>query len=293
MAVLLDYVFANAGERFDAFAMGTPEFKRAVSAWITWWVNQLRDWKIAPGRLGLLLVDEPHTRDQDRIIVEYAAVIRAAQPEVVLWEDPTWTNPAQGTPELFTLSHVLCPNLPMWLSRGPAFAEFYRRQRAAGRRLWFYSCSGPGRLLDPYSYHRMQAWFCWQEGAEGEGFWAFGDSNGASSWNEYAAPRGAYTPLFLDPHSVTPGKHMEAVREGVEDYELLRLLRDRIKAREAQGAADAAVTRARQLLETAATRVTAAMTSAALMEWQASKDRSVADRVRVELLEALAALDGN
>ena len=35
--------------------------------------------------------------------------------------------------------------------------------------------------------------------------------------------------LFLDARTVTDGKHMEAIREGTEDYEYLRMLRDRVR----------------------------------------------------------------
>jgi hypothetical protein len=283
-------VFANVGESFVGFRMGSAAFTQAVADWITWWVGQLRQWNIQPGQLGLLLVDEPRAPEHDRIVIEYARIIRAAQPEVIIWEDPIWEDPFKAAPELFELSHVLCPNLPMWISRGPTFTDFYRKQRQGGRRLWFYSCSGPGRLLDPYSYHRLQPWFCWKHGAEGEGFWAFGDSNGASSWNEYGAQIGAFTPLFLDTKSVTPGKHMEAVREGVEDYEYLRLLRDRLEALEKKEVQGDAVTSARRLLDSAADRVIGSMTSSSLVYWKEAKDRTIADQVRVEILDALTRL---
>jgi len=133
----------------------------------------------------------------------------------------------------------------------------------------------------------MQQWFCWKHGAEGAGFWAFGDSNGASSWNEYFTGSGAFTPLFLDKETVTAGKHMEAIREGVEDYEYLRILRDRVEALEKNGAKNEKLTAALHLLNTAADRVTACMTSVGQIYWSAPKDRNVADEVRIEILEAL------
>lgn len=32
------------------------------------------------------MVDEPHSQEQDSIIIEYARVIQEAQPEVVIWD---------------------------------------------------------------------------------------------------------------------------------------------------------------------------------------------------------------
>jgi hypothetical protein len=284
------FVFSAVGESYAGIPMGTPPFRRAVGEWIRWWSARLLEWGIGPERLGLLLVDEPRAPEHDRVIIEWARAIREAEPRVMIWEDPIWTDPSKGAPEMFRLCHVLCPNLPMWLDGGPGFAAFYLKEKAEGRRLWLYSCSGPGKLLDPYAYHRLQAWFAWKHGAQGEGFWAFGDSNGASSWNEYLATVGAYTPLFLDRHTVTPGKHMEAVREGVEDFEYLRMLDARVREIEARGGKPEGLAEAKRLLAEGPDRVTAPMTSSRMGFWREAKDRSAADRVRGEVLEALARL---
>ena len=180
----------------------------------------------------------------------------------------------------------------MWIAGGTKFARVFLDQHRAGRRLWFYSCSGPGRLLDPYGYHRLSAWSCWKFGAEGEGFWAFGDGNGASCWNEYLTAGGAYTPLFLDAKTVTSGKHMEAIREGVEDFEYLRMLRDRVRELESRGVTGEALAGSRVLLAGAADRVLAGQQSASL-QWKTRQDRTAADRVRIEVLEALSRLNQN
>ncbi|MFV1966796.1 MAG: hypothetical protein ACC628_15330, partial [Pirellulaceae bacterium] len=53
---------------------------------------------------------------------------------------------------------------------------------------------------------------------------------------------------------VTPGKHMEAIREGVEDYETLRMLRDRVEQLSSSGVASADLAAARKLFATAEER---------------------------------------
>ena len=282
------FVAVDAGESFAGFSLGTPAFKQAVGDWITWWAKQLARWHIRPDQLGLALVDEPKTPAQDHIVVAYAEVIRGAQPQVVIWEDPLWTDPSAAARRMFDLTTVLSPSLPMWLSGGQAFDNFYLEQRRSGRRLWFYSCRGPARLLDPYGYYRLQEWFAWKFAAEGSEFWAFSDTNGGSSWNEYATQMGGYTPLFLDPTSVTTSKQMEALREGIEDYEYLRMLRDRVRDLDSAGVKTEAIRSARRLLDTAADRVIAEATPGGL--WSDRRDRTPADQVRVEILEALARL---
>lgn len=284
-------VFASVNEKMDRFEMNTEPFNRAVGAWATYWTHHAKSRGINPDQFGMLLVDENHSIKQDKIIVAWADAIHAAQPDVIVWQDPTYRDPTQGMPEMFAKSHVLSPNLTIWITQGESYADFFLKQRDAGRELWFYQCSGPGKLLDPYSYHRLQQWFCWHYDAKGSCFWAFGDSNGASSWNEYMARIGAYTPMFLDKTTVTAGKHMEAIREGVQDYETLLMLRDRVAALTRQGEQNKTLDEARKLLDEAAPRVIGfMMTDSNQIKWDQDKDRTVADQVRREVLEVMMRL---
>jgi hypothetical protein len=269
--------------------LGSPDFDQRVGTWIKAWVAHLRSRGITPDQLALLIHDEPHEGSDIGPLLAWARAIRAAEPDVLIWEDPTYRNPAAAPAELFEACSILCPNRPMWLEGGEPFARFYRRQQAAGRMLQFYSCSGPARLLDPYAYYRLQAWQCWQEGATGSFFWAFGDNSGASSWNEYFATSGPYAPLFLDDATVTAGKQMEAIRESVEDYEYFVMLRAAVARAKSAGRTDAAVTEAETLLTDGARSVLAAE-GVNKLRWDDPKDRTLADAVRVQILEAMTAL---
>jgi hypothetical protein len=270
-------------------AIDSPEFSSRVGTWISAWVRHLKSRGIRPDQLGLLIHDEPHEGSDIGPLLAWARAIRAAEPDVIIWEDPTYRDSAAAPAELFEACDVLCPNRPMWLAEGPSFAEFYRGQQRQGRTLELYSCSGPAKLLDPYSYYRLQAWHCRQIGAAGSYFWAFGDTGGASSWCEYYARSGPYTPLFLDDHSVTAGKHMEAIRESVQDYEYFVMLGKAIERAKRAGIDPALIASAEQLLARAPDTVLDAQ-DASQLRWHEPKDRTVADTVRVELLQAMETL---
>lgn len=278
-----------AARKFAGAEIGTAEFDRRVGTWISAWVRHLKGKGVGPNRLALLLHDEPHEGTDVGPLVAWAKAIHAAEPDVLVWEDPTYRDPGKAPPELFEAADVLCPNRPMWLAQGEAFGRFYLDQQQRGRELQLYSCSGPAKLLDPYSYYRLQAWHCWQIGATGSFFWAFGDNSGASSWNPYLARAGPYTPLFIDQQTVTPGKHMEAIREGVQDFEYLVMLRKAVEQAKAAGRSDVAVTRAEKLLATAADEVLSAK-GADRLHWHDPKDRTIAEGVRVRILETLTML---
>ncbi len=276
---------------YNAFTkdVETPEDRRRVAEWITFYVEHLKKKGIAPSQLVLLLVDEPRNEEQDQRIVSYARVLREVAPEVIVFNDPIWKDPRDTSREMLELSGMLCPNRVSWLgSRGP-YEEVYLPQRDAGRLLAFYSCSGPVRALDPYSYHRLQAWEAFRYGAIYQAFWAFGDTGGGSAWNEYSAPGTCYSPQFLDASGNTTSKHMEAIREGLYDYEYLVLLRKAVEQAEKSGRNPAAVRQARQLLTTLPAQVVDAEGAEAI-EWHAPKQRDLADKARQDVLKALEAL---
>lgn len=284
--------FGDWGSISDTFAgskVGSEQFDRKVANWIRFWAQHLRDLGLSPTKLGLLLVDEPHSDEHYRVLTAYARAINEAEPDVILWVD-VQPRDAESCLDMMAQMDVLVPYRKMWLRGKDWFKQLFLDQRAKGRELGFYSCDGPARRFDPFSYYLLQQWHTFAIGGRWACFWAFGDNSKADPWNEYASDgRGPYSPVYLDDTSVTSAKYMEAIREGVEDYEYLVMLRDRLAAKKAAAADDPAVKRGELLLATACERVLAGE-EGDNYTWDQDKDRSLVDAVRIEILEALTAL---
>ncbi len=303
-------VFVRVGDRFthagdksleplDSWAMGTPEFATAVKAWVTFWAGHAVEKGLKPEQLALLLVDEPdEDPKRDHIILAWAKAIREANTGVRIWENPNHRDMSQAMEAMIDACHVLCPHLGIFRNsntpiRPPDAAQEYRdyylRKRDQGIGLEFYNADGPARLLDPYAYYRLTGWWCWRYGATAMYFWALTDTGGASSWNEYLTAKIAYAPFFITEDSVTAGKHLEAQREGVEDYEYFAMLDRAIREASAQGARGPEVAEARRLLES----LPASVCEAAGQEtnWLSENvDRTLADEARIRVLAALTKL---
>jgi hypothetical protein len=283
-------VFLSASDKFVQFAMDTPEFDAAVKAWTLFWADHVRGLGLKSEQLALLILDEPHAPEQDAIILAWAKAIRAADTGIRIWEDPVYRGDmTQANPDMIAACHVLCPNRPIFLRSSQAYRDYFVARRDEGIALEFYSCSGPVRSLDPYAYHRLQAWECWKYKAKAMYFWAFSDTGFGSSWNEYAASGRDYCPQFLDDKTVTAGKHMEAAREGIEDFEYLVMLRDAVAKAEGKAETGDAVEQARRLLGELPEHVLKAGTTESLW-WHEDIDRNMADAARVKILDALVAL---
>ena len=285
-------VFFSVGDVFEGEKAGTPRFNAMVASWLGAWVQHLARQKIRPGQLVILLVDEPCDLKQDAVIVAWASAVRAANLGVKLFEDPIYQDPSKGDPAMFAACDVLCPNTPMMLEQGEAFRAFYRRQREAGKTLWLYSCSGPAKLLDPIAYHRAQAWLAFQMGAEGSFYWAFGCGGGiGDSWHAYSQTGAEYSPYFVGPASVMEGKHSEAVRESVQDYEYLRMVRD-AAGRAGARKSEAWQARAKALLTEGVAEAVGSVSASNLL-WRVEKDRSAMDAVRIRALDLLEEIPEN
>ena len=284
-------LFLRAPSSSEGEPLGTPRFDRMVGDWITAWVEHMAEQGIEPGRLQLLIVDEPTRADQAEIVIAYARAIKAAQPQVRIWEDPRFKEPWTIDPEFWALADALCPNTYVFARADQAERDVYLERQAAGTELWLYDCSGPGKGLDPYSYHRGQTWMAIRYGAVGCGFWAFGScgGEGCTSWNAYAQTETEYSPLFIGADSVTDGKHMAALREGIEDYEYFVLLRTRVEELRARGGGGGALARAEALLTAGPLEVTDAIVAGGI-GWGGEIDRSAMDRVRVQVLDVLEKL---
>ena len=282
------FVFLSVKSSFAGIPMGTERFRRAVSRWASLWAEHCRDvLGLKPKQVGLLLVDEPHSREQDEVIVEWARAIKAGTDFFLIWEDPTHREPWRtAMPELFEVCDAICPNLNIFYQGGRRSAEFHAELRRKGVELWFYQCSGPARLLDPYYYHRLLAWHCFKHGAVGMGFWAYADNGWSYIWNEHTARRTIYSPVYIGEDFVVTGKHWEAVREGVEDYEYLRMLRDA-----ARRTSDPDLARRAEKLLREAIRAVAGDFDPSLIRWSSPKDRTAADRMRAKILEMLERLE--
>ncbi|MBD3291331.1 MAG: hypothetical protein GF393_00285, partial [Armatimonadia bacterium] len=169
-------VFMHVGDSFQGAEMGTDLFANKVGAWAKFWADHVASLGLRADQLGVLLVDEPHSREQYETITAWANAIEATAPGIVIWEDPQPQSPDPWVAEMFEVADVLCPLRSQYISRPSWYREMLAERQAEGAEIWFYSANGPARTFDPYAYYLMQAWHALEIGAVGSNFWAFADN---------------------------------------------------------------------------------------------------------------------
>ena len=250
-------VFLSVGRKFYDEPMGTPRFNRMVSEYYSAWAKGLKERGVDAKNVVLLLVDEPMTKEQDERIIAWSKAIRDSKTGFQIYEDPRWSNLADANPEMFNSSDILCPSTVQMTNAEDveAFKKFFTDYRDKGKTLWLYSCHGPARLLDPITYHRGQEWRAFEMGAEGSFYWALGCGGGiGDSWHPFRQPGTEYSPFMVSPNGPMDAKQSEGLREGVQDYEYLCMLRDRIAELKAKGVKPKKLAKAEKLLAEAPAR---------------------------------------
>ncbi|MDD5483352.1 MAG: discoidin domain-containing protein [Kiritimatiellae bacterium] len=292
------FIYLAVGTDFAGEPMGTPRFNKMVKSWAAAFAAHAKHMGVDPKQIGFILVDEPGKPEQYRINTIWAAQLKAAVPDFVLFTDASgWEKPNLELEKMLELHDIFCPHLPSYRGMDETKCKILRTTGGKQKTLWYYSAFGPARLFDPYYYHRLQAWHCWRNEAVGMGFWNY--------WNYYKEPEDtawneliptnrkgmSFGVVYTTADSLVDGKHWEAVREGIEDYEYLAMLRDRIEELRSRGINTPEVEAAARLLKDAAGEVVPGLFEERLRDWSVDKDRSAADRCRVQILKALESIN--
>ncbi|NUQ01000.1 MAG: hypothetical protein HUU35_14220, partial [Armatimonadetes bacterium] len=279
------YLGVVPSSTFAGLKPGTPAFTQAVGQWAAAWDKKAVGVGLTGGRLQFAFLDEPNTAEQYAISRLWTEAFKAGSKEIAVFCDPQFFNPeAQAAlPAAMETWDIICPLLFQYNTTA-AMKAAVDAEVAEDKQLWFYQAHGPNRLFDP-AYFRLQPWYCYRWGAVGQGFWAYGDTGGAaSSWNEYVATKGvSYCLPYIDAEQITPSKHWEAFREGIEDYQLLRLLAT-------CGASGQAA--ARRLAEELTTTTEAVTRQDLRIPWQEPTPCATADEVRLKIYDEIARAEG-
>lgn len=218
-------IYINAGEQFANVGPDSPHFAPRLEQWAAAVQAHIASRTAKP--VCLLLVDEPKNDERDRRLVNWARPVKKGAPDLVIWSDPVRADPtASGVPEAFDVPDVLCPDSATLARGGDVAAAFFRAKQAQGKPLETYACSALAPHTDPNRYYRLLSWSGWPFRMVGVGFWSFGDTAGLrDAWYAYGHCVGIqYAPAFVGRHEITDTLQMQAIREGLLDYEYLTML---------------------------------------------------------------------
>ena len=169
------------------------------------------------------IADEPHDHTPHNALsyIRLAEMVKQHLPGIPLI-DAVMTN------KLDNILNIWVPVLDQY-HRDYAF---YQERQAAGDEVWFYTCTGPqgnyaNRFLElPLIQTRFLHWINYRFGATGYLHWGFNfwhknftDDAGVNTW-----PGGDSWIVYPAEGKVYSSIRLKAMRDGIADYELLKLL---------------------------------------------------------------------
>ncbi|MBR2427833.1 MAG: discoidin domain-containing protein [Lentisphaeria bacterium] len=263
------------------FKSHTPQFQTAIRDLIKAWGARIKKNGSDPRNLVLLIFDEPRAPEHYKRTIEWAKAVNSANLGIRIYTNPIPKNSREIPPEMIKYIDIFCPN-SVGLSVGKVDLSHIRKHQKKDSIFWLYSCDGPAKFLDPAMYHRSQAWRVFSLGGNASFFWQFGCTGGSKHnlW-PYTQSGRDYSPYFWDGEKTMHGKHSEAIRESVQDYEYLVMLKKKIASSDKASAA-----RLQKISDDAVKQVVAAITKGSF-RWENEKDRSVIDKAAQRVLRAL------
>jgi len=269
--------------------LGSELFNRKIAQWAAAFAAHAENKGIPPESIILLLSDEPDNIERFKFNALWAKAIKQGCPRFRLFADPIIRDERSVSvfAEMFEAHDIICAYLPFYRKITDVLRNPAKSGIGPDKEFWLYNSpasDNPTRLLDPYYYHLLQSWHCWKNGAVGMGTWNYW--NNTSAWNEVEFKGDSYGLVYTTEDSVVSGKHWEALREGIEDYEYLGMLGDRIEGLKKNGKKSEALQEAEAFLREAPEQV-ADKYDCAKFFWSADKDRTAADTARREILRLL------
>ncbi|OGV35483.1 MAG: hypothetical protein A2020_02400 [Lentisphaerae bacterium GWF2_45_14] len=278
------YLEQSVGQALAGKSAGTPEFERVVSQWVREIAAHASSKGIKPSHLQFNILDEPSAPDHYKFLKHWAKAVKSVDTGVTLFCDPammTKEGYMKYASETLAYMDIISTRMNDYIFELPKEIKSYFQKRIdGGTEFWFYMYSEPVRQFDP-AYFRLQPWQAFAGRAIGSGFWSFADiGTCASNWNPYSIPSGYdYSPVYITPTTITPAKQLEALREGIEDYQYLLMLKSGSKEK------NLSTSIASHAIEEAAKKAGSAKY---WLNWQDNYSAcSAAEKARLEILDLL------
>ncbi|MBN1352299.1 PQQ-binding-like beta-propeller repeat protein [candidate division KSB1 bacterium] len=222
----------------------TQPWKKAYQSWIQAWAEHLLEMGIGYSGWALYPIDEPGLYDGlIEKYVGYAKPVREINPQIQMYTDPVLGAKMAAVKQLAPYVDIWCPNRNSFLI--DKNTEEFAFIKSTGKTIWTYECEGNAKHQSPLGYYRAQAWLAKYRGITGIGFWSYCTSRD-DPW--YVPEGGKDYLLIYQGDGVVPSKRWEAIRDGIEDFSMLRQLEAGIQAAALEPGKKAAVQRAQQLL---------------------------------------------
>jgi outer membrane protein assembly factor BamB len=187
-----------------------------------WYAAHMRELGCDYDDYALYLQDEPGLLGRDAGFEAFVAQVKrfkAADPRIQLYANPAGGARAEPLRPLQDLIDVWAPDLHLVREQPEELTRLFQH----AKHYWHYEAPGDQRLLDPLGFYRVKPWVAFQMGMTGGGYWVY---SSADFWTANPGGGSEYGSVYPTDKGPVTTKRWEASRAGIQDFELLWLLRN-------------------------------------------------------------------
>jgi len=165
-------------------------------------------------------IDEPGLVGGVEDYVEVARNIKAVDPNFLVYTDPAGGITVEMIEQMYDVTDVWQPDIGTVTALGEPYLAAMRKGNKA---LWTFTPPGDARITKPLGFYRALAWMAYHWDMQGAGYWVY---YSADLWASRPENDPDYGSVAFDGRSLLPSRRWEATRDGIEDFNMLCLLKD-------------------------------------------------------------------
>lgn len=262
---------------FGTGQFGTPAWENACTQYVTQFRDHLATRGVGTDRFAWYWRDEPADVHWTQEIIPASTLLKSVDPTMLVWAN------FQSEVSLANLQAAL-PFVDMYCpTQASIWGGLLDVLNQATLPAWMYA-SGSSKIAPPFEYYRWFSWKAWSYGLGGVGMWVYVDEN-AAEFSDYADGP-SFAMIYGGDQGVIGSKRWEAWRQGIADYEYLRMLRDASDEARYAGYAGEPLARAETILDTGVDQVVGSSPHGG-----DAANRDLPDQYRVEILQTLVEIE--
>ena len=262
---------------------GTPAWEKAFTQYVTRMRDHLKEKGLSRKQFAWYWTDEPKGDEWEKHDLPASKLLKKIDPEMLVWADPSSSVTVKQLEASLPYFDAYCMG-----RLSSAILDVCHRTNLKS---WQYVCAS-SKSRDPFAYYRSLAWKAWKNKLGGIGMWVYADAKN-QTFSDYSsggvshAKVASYAMVYKGDRGPIGSKRWAAWRQGIADYEYLRMLSDAVAAAREAGVKKEACRRAEAILSQGVDEIIGDKPPRGDIA-----KRDLADRYRVKILESLTELQG-
>lgn len=189
-------------------------------------LNHLREkYNLGYENFAFYIEDETGMVGGNENFLRGAKAVKAIDPKLQVYANPIGMITLKMIEEMEPYTDVWQPGVATVEMYGKSMIDIMRGPQG-DKAVWMFVPPGQARVLEPLGFYRAFAWIALHHGIEGGGWWVYQTDD---FWASDPTLEPGFGAVAFDGRTLVGTRRWEATRDGIEDFNLVALLRDALE----------------------------------------------------------------